>query len=150
MDSSDFYETVARRLKAAAPTDLAHATASDPAGIDIYFDESGHTGLNFLDPQPPVFVEAGWIVPRPLAERAERLVSATSTAVGRPKELKGGRLMGSPQGRNAAAGLLEGFLKTWPATNVCNFRKAVRDCGQDHRDIPRSNYESAYPTAFHG
>lgn len=42
--------------------------------FDIYLDGSGHSGTNFLDPDQPVFVDAGWVVPRDRAAAAEVLI----------------------------------------------------------------------------
>ncbi len=71
----------------------------------VYLDEAGNTGLNFLDPSQPTFVLAGWIVPTETCESASAVVTAISLESG-SRDLKGGRMMRSPTGRDRVGRLV--------------------------------------------
>ena len=69
-----------------------------PGEGTVYLDEAGNTGLNFLDPDQPTYVLAGWIVP------ADRVAAACSAATAMSLEsgssdLKGSRMMRTRGGR---------------------------------------------------
>lgn len=42
--------------------------------MDFYCDESGNSGGNYLDPQQPVFVLAGWSIGKNLRYRADKII----------------------------------------------------------------------------
>ncbi|WP_440604609.1 DUF3800 domain-containing protein [Bacillus sp. GB_SG_008] len=42
---------------------------------DIYCDESGNSGGNYLDPQQPFYILAGWFVERNLKYLAENRIT---------------------------------------------------------------------------
>lgn len=80
----------------------------------IFADEAGHSGANYIDPGQPIFVTAAFIVP----EQARELVNQELTgfrAAHRPSrgeaiELKFGRAVGNPNTRDALASLLDRLM----------------------------------------
>jgi hypothetical protein len=60
----------------------------------VYCDESGNTGSNYLDPQQPIYVLAGWWVRSDSERKAEDIIIAhLGLASGTEKETKGSRLV---------------------------------------------------------
>lgn len=81
---------------------------------EIFADEAGHSGANYIDPGQPIFVTAAFIVP----EHAKELVNKELTdfrsshrpSRGQAIELKFGRAVGNPNTRDALAGLLDRLM----------------------------------------
>jgi hypothetical protein len=74
--------------------------------LTAFLDESGNTGANYLDPQQPVHVLAGWLVHEPSLAGFARAVETVREAMGMP-ELKGGRMLTTTKGRRQMLRLLE-------------------------------------------
>lgn len=80
----------------------------------IFADEAGHSGANYVDPGQPIFVTAAFIVP----ERAQNLVRDELTRFreghrpsrGEAIELKFGKMVGNLHTRDALAGLLDRLM----------------------------------------
>lgn len=67
---------------------------------DIYCDESGNSGGNYLDPQQPFYILAGWFVERNLKYRAENRISLFKKEHFPDKEeLKGAEILKSNRGQ---------------------------------------------------
>jgi hypothetical protein len=75
--------------------------------VIVYCDESGNTGPNYLDPEQPFYVLAGWSIPiNRLADVAAAVEKARQTHCP-GGELKSSRLLRRPSGVRAAIALLE-------------------------------------------
>jgi hypothetical protein len=69
---------------------------TDPALYDfqVFLDESGNTGVNFLDSSQTVYVAAGWIVPGSFTDQAIRATEGATNALSNSRpELKGHQLL---------------------------------------------------------
>jgi hypothetical protein len=67
---------------------------------DVYCDESGNSGGNYLDPQQPFYVLAGWMIERGLKYRAENRISLFRKEHFPDKlELKGAEILKSNKGQ---------------------------------------------------
>ncbi|MCU5408656.1 DUF3800 domain-containing protein [Bacillus cereus] len=67
---------------------------------DIYCDESGNSGGNYLDPQQPFYILAGWFVERNLKYRAEnRVIAFKKEHFPDKEELKGAEILKSNHGQ---------------------------------------------------
>lgn len=74
---------------------------------DIYCDESGNSGGNYLDPQQPFYILAGWFVERNLKYRAEnRILSFKKDYFPDKQELKGAEILKSNAGQTLGNKLL--------------------------------------------
>ncbi|MCP3167058.1 DUF3800 domain-containing protein [Myxococcus qinghaiensis] len=74
--------------------------------LTAFLDESGNTGANYLDPQQPVHVLAGWLVREPNMVGFARVVEKVREAMEMP-ELKGGRMLTTTKGRRQMLHLLK-------------------------------------------
>lgn len=84
---------------------------TDSYAFDVYFDESGNTGLHWFDSQQPVFVVAGWMVPRKVEQQAVQLVEDADSALpGQRSELKGSQLLSKSRHDPITVALLESLL----------------------------------------
>lgn len=75
---------------------------------DIYCDESGNTGSNFLDEKQPLYVVSGWMIERNSSYRAkEKVISLRKENFPHMKELKGARLLKTSKGRSFCSNFLK-------------------------------------------
>ena len=97
-----------------------------PSSWFVYLDEAGNTGLNFLDPDQPTYVLAGWIVPANRVDTARSAVTKISLESG-SVDLKGSRMMRTPTGREKLERLVKELreLGCCPAYFLCEKRYAV-------------------------
>ena len=76
------------------------------ASYQLFCDESGNSGSNFLDTGQPVYVLAGWLVPESARADAEQRIQGLHRAVSpSAPELHGKRLLKTVRGRQAATAL---------------------------------------------
>lgn len=93
--------------------------------IDVFFDETGNTGDDFAQTDQPFFVLAGWVVPRTSVDAAVAQVRAIVERRQDPSaELKGSRMLRSPQGRELMVELVEGLLDSGCLAIVALYEKA--------------------------
>lgn len=111
-----------RRKKERARREARAAKAravAQPRRFTLYCDEAGNTGLNYLDPEQPVHVIAGWLVPShrkgEWASDIENIRIRHGAA-----ELHGVKLLKSDRGLDTAVSVLETSLKhgAFPASLV--------------------------------
>ena len=76
----------------------------------LYCDEAGNTGLNYLDPDQPVHVIAGWLVPKDREEKWLEQIEALRAEQASP-ELHGVKLLKTKKGQVLAARILEAGLE---------------------------------------
>lgn len=75
---------------------------------DIYCDESGNTGSNFLDTNQPIFVLSGWMFERNTSYKAkEKVIQLRKDNFPQMEELKGAKLLKSSRGRKFCADFFE-------------------------------------------
>jgi len=75
---------------------------------DIYCDESGNTGTNFLDLDQPLYVISGWMIERNISYRArDKVISLMEENFPQMKELKGSKLLKSSKGRHFCSNFLK-------------------------------------------
>lgn len=75
---------------------------------DIYCDESGNTGANYLDLDQPVYVLSGWLIERNASYRAkEKIIGLREEYFPQMKELKGSKLLKTSKGRSFCASFLK-------------------------------------------
>lgn len=68
--------------------------------FDVYCDESGNSGGNYLDPQQPVYVLAGWSIEKSQRFRADRIIGRYNRTYFPDKpELKGAEILTSNEGQ---------------------------------------------------
>jgi hypothetical protein len=79
-------------------------------GFDVYLDESGNTGPDFLQPDQPVYVVAGWMVPRSSTTAARGVIATAAPLQAQQLELKGKNLVTRARGRTIAANVVIGLL----------------------------------------
>lgn len=71
--------------------------------VDVYCDESGNSGGNYLDSQQPVFVLAGWSINRHDRHRADRIIERFKRVHFPDKtEMKGSEILTSNHGQKIA------------------------------------------------
>lgn len=75
-----------------------------------YFDESGHTGSNYLEKSQPIFVEAGVLVTDSKQQQIANLVGELEGAFPDSKEVKGSRLLTTSKGLGALRVFIEGLF----------------------------------------
>lgn len=89
----------------------ARRRAAPVPRFTLYCDESGNSGINYLDEGQPVHVIAGWLVPQHREEAWISAVDAIRIEAG-VDELHGVRLLKSRAGRDTALRVLEAGLKS--------------------------------------
>lgn len=68
----------------------------------VYCDESGNTGSNFLDPQQPIYVLAGWWVDPNVEKNAnDAVIRYLGSVPGSPRELHGAQLLRQSKGQSS-------------------------------------------------
>ncbi len=78
---------------------------------DIYCDESGNTGSNYLDINQPFYVLSGWMVERNLSYRAKNKVEfLKEQSYPQAQELKGSKLLKNNRGRRFCTELIYGEM----------------------------------------
>jgi len=78
---------------------------------DIFCDESGNTGTNYLDPNQPLYVLSGWMVERNLSYRAKnRVQDLKEKNFPQAQELKGSKLLKSSKGKSFCSNLIFGEM----------------------------------------
>lgn len=83
-------------------------TKREPKNFNVYCDESGNSGSNFLDDQQPFYVLAGWMIERGVSYRAKNRVNSFKREYYPEKlELKGVEMLKSNNGQHKANILLE-------------------------------------------
>lgn len=66
----------------------------------VYCDESGNSGGNYLDPQQPVYVLAGWSIEKKQQSRADKIIERfKNTYYPYKEELKGAEILSSNEGQ---------------------------------------------------
>lgn len=75
---------------------------------DIYCDESGNTGTNFLDENQPLYVISGWMVERNSSYRVkDKVISLRKENFPQVNELKGARLLKTSNGKRFCANFMK-------------------------------------------
>lgn len=75
---------------------------------DIYCDESGNTGANFLDLNQPLYVISGWLVERNTSYRAkDKIIDLRKNNFPQLDELKGSKLLKNSKGKKFCANFLK-------------------------------------------
>ena len=75
---------------------------------DIYCDESGNTGANYLDLGQPVYVLSGWLIERNSSYRArDKIIELRREYFPQAKELKGSKLLKTSKGRSFCANFIK-------------------------------------------
>lgn len=89
---------------------LVTPEAAFPDQLTLYCDESGNSGSNYLDPDQPLHVLAGWLVPAKSAAALEAAVAKMRRCYPQAKELHALKAIKSPKGREGAAELASALL----------------------------------------
>lgn len=85
-------------------------TSALPKRFTLYCDEAGNTGINYLDPEQPVHVIAGWLVRDHRTEAWAAEIDKIRTDHG-TAELHGVKLLKSNRGLDVAVKVLETSLR---------------------------------------
>lgn len=109
----------------------------------FYVDESGHTGIDHLKADQPVFVMAGWIVPPSLQGGLEEIVGRWSLKD--QDEPKFGKAIKKGRGQKRAAGLITEALDlgcvavvdAWDKRFAIATRMVDSFCDWDHNFVAR-------------
>jgi hypothetical protein len=107
----------------------------------VFCDESGNTGVNLIDPQQPILVVGGWVVPASRLRQANELVRSINRL---PKELHGIELLKSEKGKNIISGVILGLceLNCLPVSVVAEKRYVLSGTILDTFLDPGSNPSS--------
>ncbi|WLR50051.1 DUF3800 domain-containing protein [Bacillus tianshenii] len=75
---------------------------------DIYCDEAGNTGGNYLDPNQPIYVLSGWMIERSISYRAKNRIEYLKEGYyPQAKELKGAKILKRKRGAEFSSKLIE-------------------------------------------
>ncbi len=110
--------------------------------LHVFCDESGNTGINLVDPQQPILVVGGWVVPATKSNQANELVARLMKPT--IDELHGIKLLRTSKGRKIILKLILGLceLNCLPVSVVAEKRYilayTILDTFLDPGSNPRS------------
>lgn len=99
-----------RQERNPVPNSAALGQPLQGMGATLYFDESGNTGINYVDPHQPVFVMAGWLVRDDQRGILERAVATVRALYPDSPEVSASLVLGTPVGQARAAHLLRELI----------------------------------------